>query len=212
MCASKRSLVICLLVFATIDCALSANNEKSNLQSLTFERMDTVTDKPPTTKKWYMELPNKLRQESLDGSMIAITDAERGQILLLNREEKTATIIATQQSTKEHPVNLYADFFATETLDRCEANDKVIGDQQALAYEKSADSWSKQLWIDSTSRRPLRMTVSFAPKTKPATICEYEKFEYDPHLDESLFDVTAIPKGYSVVKPAAAQSGEFKAY
>lgn len=213
MCTILRFVLFFCLSIGVIDARLLAGENPAKPQTITLERTESTAGQKPLVLKWYIALPGKMRRETSDGSMVSITDHERGRILLLDQKKKTATISTTIKSTKEKPVDLFTELFDVSSDVRVEKKDTIVDGRQALAFETQSELWSRVTWIDEKSRRPVRVRYSFRPKTKPASEAVWEKFQYDAKFDESLFDL-GIPKDYTVVKhlQGDAKTNTFEAY
>ena len=187
--------IYCFVVLLAASTALSAAADETTPKTLTLTRTESVDGRPTAKSNWYISFPHKMRQVEFDGAVTIITDHKKGQVLVLDRAKKTATRTKTVVSNKTNAIDLYAQLFPTDKIARVQPKDMLVEGRTAMAYENTQATWTQTIWIDKESKRPVRMALT----TKPGALILNDNFKYDEELAPTLFDVNAVPDGYTLV-------------
>lgn len=176
----------------------------SNAKMVQYQStVGTIGSSTTTTLKTYCSDDNRMRMETLDGSVITIVDTERGKIVTLVPSLKTATFIDTGQApehldrlqTKNWLVD-FRDMIQSAQENETDLSAKPLGEQEIdgvtlAGFRVGFASNLVTVWANPQTGKPNRIEVdSFG------TQVVMTDFEFNIELDESLFS-TEIPDGYT---------------
>jgi outer membrane lipoprotein-sorting protein len=164
--------------------------------------MESPELKAPMTMRMFVKEPSLMRTEAV-GGIVTVVDGRQGKQLILDPTSKTALLLEGKApEAPSGPATSFAERLRQLTEgDAKPVGEKVIGGVRALGYRVEKLGMEMTVWVDATTRLPIRIESSDRIQGKEFRAIASD-FQIDPAIDDALFRLDP-PPGYTLRKAAS---------
>jgi outer membrane lipoprotein-sorting protein len=186
-----------LTLFSSVSYAQVIDKLKS-VHSMTCTATVTTGDKPPLALKMFFLDPGHVRTEG-PGTRTTIVDSAAGQVLALESNAKTATLIKYETKGTPPPgahLDIVAEFRKLGDHKGEAVGEEQIGDVKAKGFRVNENGRVMTIWADPKTGLPIRIDIDMEAASMKVHMVMSDVV-LDAKLDENLFKVE-VPNGYTL--------------